>query len=245
MSSAVMVTDAEPLPQMYEDWEPQVAEGCVQLDTKLLEIQQQLLPLLQMQHSELNKLTNLEKVRLHVSIAYVICRLWKAALYAKGVNCTDHKVHKEEERVRSYIAKIRSVTLEEKRKAQINKGAADRLLRHILGGTRGDDEDTGGAVDAEYDYAKEKKMQQQEKTKTKTKKSNTTTTTTTTAPEVESSSTTAMAMDSTTTGGETTTTTPTTTGGDTTTTELSSDGTKLKHKKRKKRKTNIVEEHTP
>jgi len=123
----MFIMDTEEIKENYSVFEGQVAD----LDAYLR-------PLFEVPMEELsNRMTEVEKAKLNIVMAYAINALFYVYLRTQGCNPNDHPVKQELERIKLYIQKIKELT--EKDKAtkatlQLNVDAANRFIKHALAG---------------------------------------------------------------------------------------------------------------
>ncbi|WEW57526.1 hypothetical protein PRK78_002993 [Emydomyces testavorans] len=107
-----------------------------QLEGDIDELEEVLEPLLEQAFSATTqKMTVMDKAKLHVLITYTIESLLFSYLRLQGVNAREHPVFKELTRVKQYFTKIKDLeTVPEKPKMAIDKQAAARFIKHGLAG---------------------------------------------------------------------------------------------------------------
>ncbi|KAI4209456.1 MAG: hypothetical protein LQ351_007587 [Letrouitia transgressa] len=85
----------------------------------------------------------LDKAQLYVAVTYTVESLLFSYLRLHGVDAKAHAVWGELERVRGYFKKIKGVQEEgkgkEERTLRVDKGAAGRVVRHVVGANRSSD----------------------------------------------------------------------------------------------------------
>ncbi|KAJ4286761.1 hypothetical protein N0V90_013013 [Kalmusia sp. IMI 367209] len=80
-------------------------------------------------------LPTLDKAKLHILAAYTLESLLFSALQASGANAKEHRVFAELARLKNYFAKIKAAEAAgEKPTSRLDKGAAERFIRHGLAG---------------------------------------------------------------------------------------------------------------
>ncbi|EAS35076.1 exosome complex protein LRP1 [Coccidioides immitis RS] len=107
-----------------------------QLEGDIDELEEVLEPLLsQTLSTATQKMTVMDKAKLHVLITYTIESLLFSYLRLQGVNAKEHSVFKELTRVKQYFAKIKNLeTVPEKPTMTLDKQAAARFIKHGLAG---------------------------------------------------------------------------------------------------------------
>ncbi|EFW18500.1 hypothetical protein D8B26_005271 [Coccidioides posadasii str. Silveira] len=107
-----------------------------QLEGDIDELEEVLEPLLsQTLSTATQKMTIMDKAKLHVLITYTIESLLFSYLRLQGVNAKEHSVFKELTRVKQYFAKIKNLeTVPEKPTMTLDKQAAARFIKHGLAG---------------------------------------------------------------------------------------------------------------
>ncbi|KAJ5639721.1 uncharacterized protein N7484_007583 [Penicillium longicatenatum] len=105
-----------------------------QLDDHVDDLEEALEPLLGQSLSKTSKnLPVMDKAKLHVFVTYTLESLLFSYLRLYGVNATQHPVYRELTRVKQYFAKIKALETEpEQRKMTLDKGAANRFVKHGL-----------------------------------------------------------------------------------------------------------------
>jgi len=100
------------------------------------DLQESLAPLLKTALSQsTSKLPLLDKAKLYVLVTYAIESILFSYLRLNGVDAKSHPVFQELARVKEYFGKIKAAeTAGTKRSAVLDKGAANRFIRHGLAG---------------------------------------------------------------------------------------------------------------
>ncbi|KAG8534256.1 uncharacterized protein KY384_001100 [Bacidia gigantensis] len=111
------------------------------LDYNIGELREVLAPILDSPLSETaGRLPILDKAQLFVLWAYALESITFSYLRLNGIDAKEHPIFTELTRVKQYFGKIQgavSSTSTSKPNMQLDKAAADRIIKHALGGTTG------------------------------------------------------------------------------------------------------------
>ncbi|KAM5532258.1 hypothetical protein V8D89_014097 [Ganoderma adspersum] len=126
------------------------------LNNSLDDLEEKLEPLLaQTLPESLLPLETIQQVKLNVALPYLVYDLIFIYLKTRGIDPKSHPVVAELDRVRQYFDKIKNAEDPEKRKTAVDRGAANRFIKHAIAQAKGQPQPrTPGEAPAQSDGAR-------------------------------------------------------------------------------------------